>query len=52
MGVGKTNLADTPRTSIDVRANICEGLCNALNDDNSRIMEKMRRVVIVYNRKL
>jgi len=41
VGVGKTNLADAPRTSIDMRANICEGLCNALNDDNGRIREKM-----------
>ena len=32
--VGKKDLADAPRTSIDMRATICEGVCTALNDDN------------------
>ena len=40
--VGKANLADAPRMSIDMRVNICEGLCNALNDANGHIMEKTR----------
>ncbi|KAF8965914.1 hypothetical protein BDZ97DRAFT_1756926 [Flammula alnicola] len=35
--VGKTDLADAPRTSIDVRATICEGLCSAPNEDNARL---------------
>ena len=30
--VGKTNFAYAPGTSIEVRANICEGLYNALNN--------------------
>ena len=42
VGVGKANLTNAPRMSIDVRANICKGLCNALNDDNGRIMEKTK----------
>jgi len=40
--VGKTNFAYAPGTSIEVRANICEGLYNALNNNNGRIMEKTR----------
>jgi hypothetical protein len=36
--VGKKDLADAPRTSIDARATICEGVCIAPNDndDNAR----------------